>query len=138
LFPLFAFGVVDTSGEFTAGVVNTEQYQTADKFAADTSGIGEEFTIGAVDTGGKFATGVVDIDSIFATGGVDTRVVHLDLRISLRIFEKIEMTLMLFSEPWGTMIHEKNPKQKIPCHCPLIAKSMYSRSKKYPSVTQTV
>jgi hypothetical protein len=45
LFPLFAFGVVDTSGKFTAGVVNNEQYQTADKFAADTSGIGEEFTV---------------------------------------------------------------------------------------------
>jgi hypothetical protein len=50
------------------------------------SSIGEKFTTSAVDTGVKFATGVVDIDSIFATGGVDTRVVHLDLRISLRIF----------------------------------------------------
>ncbi len=45
MFLLFAFGVVDTSGKFTAGVVNTEQYQTADKFAADTSGIGEEFIL---------------------------------------------------------------------------------------------
>jgi hypothetical protein len=45
------------------------------------------FTAGVVDTGGKFAAGVVD------TGGnlppvSTTPVVHLDLRISPRIFEK--------------------------------------------------
>jgi hypothetical protein len=90
------------------------------------SSIGEKFTTSAVDTGVKFATGVVDIDSIFGTGGVDNGGVHLDLRKSLRIFEKIEMTLTLFSEPWGTMSHEKNPKQKIPCQCPLIVKSNIS------------
>jgi hypothetical protein len=84
------------------------------------SSFGEIFTTSAVDTGVKFATGVVAIASIFAAGGVDTRVVHLDLQVSLRTFEKIEMTLMLFSETWGRMIHEKNPKQKIQCHCPLI------------------
>ncbi len=40
-------------------------------------------------------------------------VVHLDLQISPRIFEKFEMTLKLLSEAWGKMIHEKNQKQKI-------------------------
>jgi hypothetical protein len=45
------------------------------------------FTAGVVDTGGKFAAGVVD------TGGnlppvSTTPVVHLDLRISPRSFEK--------------------------------------------------
>ena len=47
-----------------------------------------KFAAGVVDTGGKFAAGVVD------TGGnlppvSKTPVVHLDLRISPRIFEKI-------------------------------------------------
>jgi hypothetical protein len=41
-----------------------------------------KFAAGVVDTGGKFATGVVD------TGG-NLPPVHLDLRISPRIFEKI-------------------------------------------------
>jgi hypothetical protein len=66
---LFATGVFDTGGKFAAGIVA--------KFAA-----------GVVDTGGKFAAGVVE------TGGnlppvLLTPVVHLDLRISPRIFEKI-------------------------------------------------
>ncbi len=39
-------------------------------------------------TGGKFATGVV------STSGA---LLCLDLRISLQIFEKFEMTLLLFS-----------------------------------------
>jgi hypothetical protein len=40
--------------------------------------------------------------------------VHLDLRISLPIFEKIKMTPMLFLEAWGKRVHEKNLKQKNP------------------------
>jgi hypothetical protein len=40
-------------------------------------------------------------------------VVHLNLQISPRMFEKFEMTLMLFLGAWGNMIHEKNLKQKI-------------------------
>ncbi len=32
--------------------------------------------------------------------------------------KKFEMTLMLFSEAWGRVIHEKNLKQKISWHCP--------------------
>ncbi len=31
---------------------------------------------------------------------------------------KFEMILMLLSEAWGKMIHEKNQKQKISWHCP--------------------
>ncbi len=42
----------------------------------------EKFAAGVVDTGGKFAAGVVD------TGGNFPLVVHLDLRISPRIFKK--------------------------------------------------
>jgi hypothetical protein len=65
LFPLFATGVIDTGGKFAASVV---------------------------DTAGKFDTG---INNTSETGGKIFRrlalipVVHLYLRISLKIFEKI-------------------------------------------------
>ncbi len=32
--------------------------------------------------------------------------------------KKFEMTLMVLSEAWGKMIHEKNQKQNISWHCP--------------------
>jgi hypothetical protein len=98
LFPLFATGVNDTGGNFAAGVldtggnlpppsltplanlplvsltpvanlppVSTTQGELVAKFAAS-----------VVDTGGKFAIGAVSL----------TPVVHLNLRISPRIFEK--------------------------------------------------
>jgi hypothetical protein len=40
---------------------------------------------------------------LFASGVVE---------LSPQIFEKIEMTLMLFLGAWGKMIHEKNLKEK--------------------------
>jgi hypothetical protein len=45
-----------------------------------------KFATGVVDTGGKFAAGVVDKGGSFAAR---VPVVHLDLRISSRIFKKI-------------------------------------------------
>jgi hypothetical protein len=42
-----------------------------------------------------------------------TPVVHIELRISPRIFEKFEMALMVYSGAWGKLIHEKNQKSKI-------------------------
>jgi hypothetical protein len=60
-----------------------------------------------IDTCGKFAASVDD------TGGKNLPpvllipVVHLDLRISPQIFEK-----MLFSWAWRKMIHEKNCNKK--------------------------
>ncbi len=48
--PLFAAGVVDTSGKFSAGIVDT-----SGKFATginDTSGIGVKFAAGVIATGG--------------------------------------------------------------------------------------
>ncbi len=53
-----------------------------------------KFAAGEVDNGGKFAAGVVDNGGNFATGVIDTggkfaTVVHLFVRISPRIFEKI-------------------------------------------------
>jgi hypothetical protein len=36
-----------------------------------------------------------------------TPVVHLELRISPRIFDKFEMALMVYSGVWGRFIHKK-------------------------------
>jgi hypothetical protein len=47
-----------------------------------------KFAAGVVDTGGKFAAGVVDTGGNLPLMSL-TPVVHLDLRISLRIFGKI-------------------------------------------------
>ncbi len=33
-------------------------------------------------------------------------------------WRKLEITLMIFSGAWGNMIHERNLKQNISCHCP--------------------
>ncbi len=64
----FAAGVVDTGGKFAAGVVNT----------------------GGNSPPGKFATGVVSLTPVANLPPVLlTPVVHLDLRTSPRIFEKI-------------------------------------------------
>ncbi len=60
----------------------------------------------------KFSPGVVDTDGKFATVSL-IPVVHLDLRISPRIFKSFEMVLMGYSEAGGKLIHEKNQKQKI-------------------------
>ncbi len=57
--------------------VPTTQGELVAKFAAD-----------VVDTGGKFAAGVVDTGGNLLPVSL-TPVVHLDLRISPRIFEKI-------------------------------------------------
>ncbi len=88
LFPLFATGVnvVDTGGKLPPASLTP-----AGKFAAGIVDTGGKFATGVNNTrgtGGKFAAGVVD------TGGnlprvLLTPVVHIDLRISPRIFEKI-------------------------------------------------
>ncbi len=52
---------------------------------------------------------------------------HLDLQLSPHIFEKIwndPIHLMLLSEAWGKMIHEKNQKQKISWHYPFKEKGV--------------
>ncbi len=48
----------------------------------------EKFATGVDDTGGKFAAGVVNTGGNLPPVSL-TPVVHLDLRMSLRIFEKI-------------------------------------------------
>ncbi len=70
------------------------------------------FATDVLDTGGKLPAGVIDTGGnlpLVVHTGVITVVVHLDLRISQRIFEKFVMTPMLFSGAWGKMIHEKKP-----------------------------
>ncbi len=42
-----------------------------------------------------------------------TPVVHLEPRISPRIFEKFEMAVKVYSDAWGKLIHEKNQKSKV-------------------------
>jgi hypothetical protein len=97
LFPLFATGVNDTGGKFAAGVVDTGGQLPPASLTPAANSPPESLTPvanlpPASTTQGelvaKFAAGVVD------TGGNSppvslTPVVHLDLRISPRIFEKI-------------------------------------------------
>jgi hypothetical protein len=74
-----------------------------------------KFSAGVVDTSG--ATGVIDTSGKFAPVSLTT-VVHLDLRIPPRSFEKIRNDPNVFSEAWGKVIHEKSLKQKISWHGP--------------------
>jgi hypothetical protein len=61
----------------------------------------EKFTTGFVDTGGNLPPVTM------------IPVVHLELRISPRIFKKIQMVLMEYSGAGGKLLHEKNQKKKI-------------------------
>jgi hypothetical protein len=44
--------------------------------------------------------------------------INIHLRISPRIFEKLEMVLMGYSGARGTLIYEKNLMSKISCQTP--------------------
>ncbi len=83
------------------------------------------FATGVVDTGGKFAAGINDTSGIGGklppvslTSVANFPRVHLGLQISRKFSTKIKMALMLLSEAWGKMIHDKNQKQKISRQCP--------------------
>jgi hypothetical protein len=103
LFPLLAAGVNDTRGKFAAGVVDTGGNLPPASLltpVSTTQGeLVEKFAAGVVDTGGKSAAGVVDTGGNLPPVPLPpvanlppvslTPVVHLDLRISPRIFEKI-------------------------------------------------
>jgi hypothetical protein len=72
-----------------------------------------KFAAGVVDTGGKFAAGVIDTGGNLPPVSL-TPVVHLDLRISPRIFEKIRNSPNVgHSGAGGKLIYKKNQKQKI-------------------------
>jgi hypothetical protein len=91
LFPLFATGVNNTGGKFAAGVVDTGgKLPPGSLTPAATQGeLVAKFAAGVVDTGDKFAAGVVDTGGNLPPVSL-TPVVHLDLRISPRIFGKMQ------------------------------------------------
>ncbi len=67
-----------------------------------------------------------------------TPVVNLELRISPRIFEKIETVLMWYSGAGGKLIDEKNQKRKISWHCPFNDDvTVYSSARLVPSCPHT-
>ncbi len=82
-----------------------------------------KFAAGVVDTGGKFAVGVVDTGGNLPPASLTPvanlppvsliPVVHLDLRISRRIFEKIQNGPNVILWGWGETDSLKNRKQKI-------------------------
>ncbi len=69
------------------------------------------FATGGVENGGKFSAGIVDTGGQFATGVNNTG--RTGGKFATGVVDKnFEMTLMLFSEASGRVIHEKNVKQK--------------------------
>jgi hypothetical protein len=58
-----------------------------------------------------------------------TPVVHLELRISPQIFEKIRNGSIGILGAWGKLIHEKKQKSKISWHCPFKLVTTYNRGK---------
>ena len=95
--------------------MSTKQGELVAKFAAGVADTGGKFAAGVVDTGGNFLppmslTPVSNLPLVSLTS-----VVHFDLRISPRIFEKFRNgpNGMGYSGAGGKLIHEKNKKQKI-------------------------
>ncbi len=105
---LFATGVNDTGGKFAAVVVDTggnlppaslTPVANLPPVSTTQGELVAIFAAGVTDTGGKFAAGVVDTGGNLSPVSLTTvanlppvsltPVVHLDLRISPRIFEKI-------------------------------------------------
>jgi hypothetical protein len=107
--------VVDTGGKFASGVNDT-----GDKFAAVVNDAGGKLP--PVSTTQRWPNKIITIflvEDFFHLPPVWlTPVANLELRISLRIFEKLETILMEYSGAGGKLIHEKNQKQKISWHCP--------------------
>jgi hypothetical protein len=82
LFPLFATGVIDTDGKFAAGVVDTGGKLPMVSLIPAAN----------LPPGGKFATGINNTSETVVQNLPPVSlipVVHLYLRISPRIFEKI-------------------------------------------------
>ncbi len=64
-----------------------------------------------------------------------TPVVNLELRICLRIFEKIRNGPNGILRGWGKLIHEKNQKSKISWHCPFKTKVLLASKHLYMGLT---
>jgi hypothetical protein len=81
-----------------------------------------KFAAGVIDTGGKFGAGVVDTGgnlppvSLTPVANLPpvslTPAVHLDLRVSPRIFEKIRNGPNGILWGWGELIHKKTRSKK--------------------------
>jgi hypothetical protein len=94
LFPVFATGVNDTGGKFAAGVVDTDGNLPPASLTPAENLLTLVANLPPVSTTqgelvAKFAAGVVDTGGNLPPVSL-TPVVHLDLRISPRIFEKIQ------------------------------------------------
>ncbi len=95
---LFATGVIDTGGKFAAGIVDT-----GGKFATginNTRENGSKFAAGVIGTGGNLPP--VSLIPVANLPPVSlTPVVHLGLRISPQIFEKIQNGPNVILWGWG-------------------------------------
>ncbi len=125
MFPLFATGVVYTGGKFAVHVVGTRGNlpmalltPVANLLPVSLTPVANlplksttlvklvaKFAAGSIDTGGNFATGVFDTGNLPPVSLIP--VVHLDLRISPRLFKKFKTVLMGYSGAGEKLIHEK-------------------------------
>jgi hypothetical protein len=104
LFPLFATGVNDTGGKFAEGFVDTGGNLSPGSLplvSTTQAKCWQNLPPVVVYTVGKFAAGVVDTGVNFANLPSVTLVVHLDLRISPRIFAKIQNDLYVIFRGLG-------------------------------------
>jgi hypothetical protein len=73
-------------------------FNTSEKFTTFMTRVvntGAKFITGVIDNGGKFATDVIAIGCNLPSMSM-TQVVHLDLQISLQVFEKFKLALMAY------------------------------------------
>ncbi len=110
MYPLFATGVVDTGGEFAAGVIDTGG--NLPPVSTTLAKLVEKFAASFANTGGNLPPVTLIPAAILPPVSL-IPVVHLDLRLSPRIFEKFETVLKQYSGAGGKLIHQKNQKQKI-------------------------
>ncbi len=112
----FATGVVDTGGKFAAGIVDTgvnNTRGTGGKICRRCHWYRWQICRRCRDTGGNLPP-VANLLPLSLTP-----VVHLDLRISPRIFEKIRNDPSIIIRGLGECDSwKKNLKQKISWHCP--------------------
>jgi hypothetical protein len=99
LFPSCATGVIDICGKFAAGIVDTDGKFTNKHKRNWWQNLPPVSLIPAAVLSPLLLTPVANLPTV--------TMMHLDLRISPRIFEKIRNDPMLFSGAWGKVIHEK-------------------------------
>ncbi len=120
-----ATGINDTGGKFNTSVNNTcgKQWEQLSNCWQLKMNLKKKIYIYVNSTTQSCPNKIIKIfliEDFFHLPPVSTTpVVHLELRISPRIFEKKnEITLMVYLWALGKLIHEKNQKSKISWHCP--------------------